>query len=135
MYDAASLRQQLEQAWADFILQQTKSRRERANIYKTKKIMNQAHGVAAYYTMDFPVEHTAFSYVPSPIAEANPFDWMTEMPQLMGVWGAVAEAMGEVEHVEETVVPEVEVMEEEDFFAQHFTSSLSDAMSSLRKGI
>lgn len=134
MYDAASLRQQLEQVWANFILQQTKTRRERANIYKTKKIMNRAHGVSAYYTMEFPVEYLAFSHVPSEVVDAKPFEWMLEKPELLGVWGATAEVMGEVEPEKEEVQPEVEVMEEEDFFAQHFTSSLSDTMSSLRNG-
>ena len=134
MYDAASLRQQLEQVWANFILEQTKTRRERANIYKTKKIMNRAHGVSAYYTMEFPIENMAFSYAPNPVVEAQPFDWMLEMPQLVGVWGATAEGMGETEAPKEDVVPEAEVMDEEDFFAQHFTSSLSDTLSSIRKG-
>ncbi len=131
MYDAASLRKQLEQVWANFILEQGKTRRERANLYKTKKIMNQAHGVDAYFDIEFKAEYLALSFWAQPLEEATPFVWMQEAPDLMGVWGAVAESMGAGANIVEDVKPEEEVMDEEDFFAQHFTTSLKDSISGL----
>ena len=129
MYDAASLRRQLEQAWADFIIEQNKSRRERANVYKTKKIMNQAHGVEAYFEIEFDVRYQAFSFYHGQPEHAAPFDWMQEKPELMGLWGAHAETVGTVEIPVEEELPAAEVMDEADFFAQHFTQSLGDAIS------
>ena len=133
MYDANSLRQQLEQVWAGFIVEQTGTRLERANKYKTKKIMMRAHGQQAYYQIDFPPGFLALSHEPSVLADSQPFELLSAAPMMIGVLGALAEAMGLVEKTQEVQEAPAPQMEEDNFFAQHFTSSLSDAMSGIRK--
>lgn len=133
MYNTHDIRQQLEQAWANFIIAETGSRRERANKYKTKKIMLRAHAVEAYYQIEFPLSFLAFSHQATPLAESRPFELILEAPEMIGVLGAMAEVMGLVEKSQEDPVQEEEVMDEDMFFAQHFSSSLSDAMSGIRK--
>jgi hypothetical protein len=133
MYDANTLRFQIEQAWASFVLEETQTRQERANKYKTKKIIMRAHGNQAYYDIDFAVEHLALSYEMTRLADTRPFELLHANPLMIGVLGAMAEVMGMVKQIEQEAEPEPEVMAEDMFFAQHFTSSLSDAMSGIRK--
>ena len=128
MYDSASIRRQLEEAWANYILSETETRRERANRYKTKKIMMQAHGAKAYYDIDFPLSYLALAHHPVSLAEIQPLDYILEMPSMIGLWGAFAEVVGMVKKEVEEEVPDEEQMDEDMFFAQHFTSSLSDAL-------
>lgn len=133
MYDANTLRRQIEEAWSNFIVQETESRRERATKYKTKKIMMQAHGVEAYYEIEFPLQYLALSHRLTPLTEIRPLEDLLESPLMIGVLGAIAELIGQVEQVQEEEEPEEAQMDEEMFFAQHFTSSLSDAVSGLNK--
>lgn len=133
MYDANTLRRQIEESWANFIVHQTESRKERASRYKTKKIMIQAHGIEAYYEIDFPIEFISLSHSLTPLLEISPLDLILTSPMMIGGLGAVAQILGEVDKVEEEEVPEEEVMDEDMFFSQHFTSSLSDAVSGINK--
>lgn len=133
MYDSDSLRRQLEEVWAKFIVEQTGTRLERANKYKTKKIMMRAHGVQAYYDIEFPPHFLALSHQASALADTKPFELLSLAPAMIGVLGALAEAMGLVEQTHEAPAQAPPVMEEDHFFAQHFSSSLSDTMSGIRK--
>ncbi len=133
MYDSNSLRLQLEEAWAGFIVQQTGTRLERANKYKTKKIMMRAHGVQAYYDIEFQPQFLALSHELAALADAKPFELLHQAPTMIGVLGGLAEAMGLVEKTQEEPVTNADPMQEDLFFAQHFSSSLSDAMSGIRK--
>lgn len=128
MYDSASIRRQLEEAWANYIIGETDTRRERANRYKTKKIIMQAHGARAYYDIEFPLEYLAMSHYPVLLSDINPLDNILDMPGMIGLWGAMAEVAGIVKGEVKEEVPEEEVMDEDMFFAQHFTSSLSEAL-------
>ena len=132
MYDANALRRQLEEAWADFILGENTSRQERANKYKTKKIMLRAHGVAAYYEFEFEDMELALSHRDTPLVEFKPFELMLSHPGLLGLLGGAAEVMGLVAPSQDVPEPQVEAMEEELFFAQHFTASMSDTLSGIR---
>jgi hypothetical protein len=133
MYDANTLRQQIETAWANFIVGESLSRQERANRYKTKKIIMQAHGHQAYFQIEFALEHQALSYELGRLADTRPFELIASAPLMIGVLGAMAEVMGQVQKIEEEPEPEAEPMAEDLFFAQHFSSSLSDAVSGIRK--
>ncbi|PKL76004.1 MAG: hypothetical protein CVV27_12515, partial [Candidatus Melainabacteria bacterium HGW-Melainabacteria-1] len=128
-----ALRQQLEEAWAGFIIQETGTRLERANKYKTKKIMMRAHGVKAYYDIEFQPGFLALSHELTCLSEARPFELLPDAPMMIGVLGAFAEAMGLVEKSHDAPAAPPPVMEEDLFFAQHFTTSLSDAVSGIRK--
>lgn len=128
MYDSKTLRKQILQAWSEFILSQIIEPRERANRYKTKKIMLRAHGVKSYFDFDFPIEYMALSYWVTPLEDSDPLGLIPVDPNMMGILGAQAEVVGQVEAPVEEEVPEEEVMDEEMFFAQHFTQSLSDAV-------
>lgn len=132
MYDTDALRRQLEEAWADFILGENTSRQERANKYKTKKIMLRAHGIAAYYHFEFEDRALSLSHRDTPLAEFKPFELMLVSPGLVGLLGGVAEVMGLVAPSQEVPEPETEAMEEDMFFAQHFTASMSDTLSGIR---
>jgi hypothetical protein len=133
MYDSNALRQQLEEVWAKFIVEQTGSRLERANKYKTKKIMMRAHGVQAYYDIEFQPGFLALSHELGTLAETKPFELLHADPTMIGMLGGIAEAMGLVEKTHEEPAAPAPVMEEDLFFAQHFTSSMSDALSGIRK--
>jgi len=133
MYDANTIRKQLEALWASFIIEQTGSRRERATKYKTKKILMQAHGVRAYYEIDYPLAFLALSHQATDLKDLAPFALITQQPTLIGSLGAVAEVMGLIAPSQEAPVVEEEVMDEEMFFAQHFGSSMSDALHGIRK--
>ena len=133
MYDSNSLRQQLEEVWAKFIVEQSGTRLERANKYKTKKIMMRAHGVQAYYEIEFQPCFMALSYELGELADTRPFELLYEAPTMIGILGGLAEAMGLVEKTHEEPATPAPVMEEDLFFAQHFTSSMSDAISGIRK--
>lgn len=134
MYDANSIRRQLEEAWAGFIVDQADTRLERANKYKTKKIMMQAHGMQAYYQIEFQPHLLALSHQLSLLSEGRPFEMLADSPTMIGVLGAMAETMGLTEKTQQE--PEsapAPAMEEDMFFAQHFTSSMSDAIDGIRK--
>lgn len=134
MYDANSIRRQLEEVWANFIMEQNGTRRERANKYKTKKIMMRAQGMQAYYEIEFEQHYLALSHTIAELSDAKPFEMLVHTPHMIGVLGSMAEALGLVEktHQEpETVAPPP--MQEDMFFAQHFTASLSDTMNGIRK--
>lgn len=133
MYDTNTLRKQLEELWANFIVEQTGSRRERATKYKTKKIMMQAHGVRAYYQIDYPLAFLALSHHATDLKDLAPFALIIQTPTLIGSLGAVAEVIGLVEQSQAAPVIEEEVMDEDMFFAQHFGSSMSDALNGIRK--
>lgn len=133
MYDANTLRMQIETVWADFIVGETLSRQERANRYKTKKIIMQAHGHQAYFEIEFALAHQALSYELTRLADSRPFELIAAAPTMIGVLGAMAEVLGEVQKIAAEPEPEHEPMAEDLFFAQHFSSSLSDAMSGIRK--
>lgn len=133
MYDTNSLRQQLEEVWANYIVDQSGTRLERANKYKTKKIMMRAHGVQAYYEIEFQSHFLALSYEIPNLADSHPFELLVDAPMMIGVLGALAEAMGLVEKTHQEPVHVAPVMEEDMFFAQHFNSSMSDALSGIRK--
>lgn len=133
MYDSDSIRRQLEEVWAKFIIEQTGTRLERANKYKTKKIMMRAHGVQAYYDIEFQPHFLALSHQMTNLADAKPFELLHQAPTMIGVLGALAEAMGLVEKTHAEPVQTAPAMEEDMFFAQHFSSSMSDALSGIRK--
>lgn len=133
MYDANTIRRQIEESWAHFIEQQTESRKERASRYKTKKIMIQAHGIAAYYDIDFPLQFLALSHNLTPLIEISPLEKIAAFPMMIGGLVAVAQILGDVAQVQEEELPEAVQMDEEMFFSQHFTASLSDAVSGINK--
>lgn len=132
MYDTDALRRQLEEAWASFILGENTSRQERANKYKTKKIMLRAHGVAAYYAFEFDDQEMALSHRDTPLGEFKPFESMLRYPGLIGLLGGAAEVMGLVAPSQDAPEPQAAEMEEDMFFAQHFTASMSDTLSGIR---
>ncbi len=133
MYDANTIRKQLEELWASFIVEQTGSRRERATKYKTKKIIMQAHGVRAYYQIDYPLAFLALSHDATDLKDLAPFALIMQAPTLIGSLGAAAEVLGLIEASQAAPVIEEEIMDEEMFFAQHFGSSMSDTLSGIRK--
>jgi hypothetical protein len=131
MYDAESIRYQIEEVWADFTLAQTPDRQERANAYQTKKIMLKAHGVQSYFQIEFEPLMLALSHEIEKLTDARPLEQLLRAPLMIGVLGGLAESLGHVSLPSEEA-PQVEAQMAEDmFFAQHFTASLSDALSGL----
>ncbi|PIQ25596.1 hypothetical protein COW36_21380 [bacterium (Candidatus Blackallbacteria) CG17_big_fil_post_rev_8_21_14_2_50_48_46] len=131
MYDTDSIRQQIEEVWANAILEQTVNRQERANAYQVKKIMLKAHGVQSYFQIEFDPDLLAFSHEIEKLSEANPLGQILIAPLMIGILGHLAEALGQASPPTETEAKVEAPMDEDMFFAQHFTSSLSEALGSL----
>ena len=131
MYDTNSIRQQIEELWSNFMLEQVLDRQERANAYQTKKIMLKAHGVQSYFQIEFEPLMLALSHEIEKLTEARPLEQVLSAPLMIGLLGGLAETLGHVS-LEAEAAPEAEAQMGEDmFFAQHFTASLSDALSGL----
>ena len=132
MYDTESIRYQIEEAWANQVVTQLLSRQERSNAYKIKKIMLQAHGSQSYFPIEFEPHLLALSHEIEKISTASrPLEQILIAPMMIGVLGAMAEVLGLVAAPTEEALEEERQMDEDMFFTQHFTSSLSDALGGL----
>lgn len=132
MYDSDSIRQQLEEAWAASVIEQQPSRQERAHAYQTKKIMLKAHGVQAYFQVEFPPHFLALSHEIEKLSDSHPLEQMLKAPLMIGLLGGLAEILGQVSILDSEGPAEEPAMNEEMFFTQHFTTSLSDVIGGLQ---
>jgi hypothetical protein len=132
MYDSESIRHQIAEAWAGHIVSQLASRQERANAYKVKKIMLQAHAAQSYFHIEFEPHLLALSHEISKISEERLLEQILLNPVMIGILGGQAEILGLVSAPSEDEEIKEELMDEDMFFTQHFTSSLSEALGSIQ---
>lgn len=133
MYDSDSIRKQLEEVWAASVLEQQLSRQERANAYQTKKIMLKAHGMQSYFEIEFAPRLLALSHEIEKLSDSHPLEQMLKAPVMIGLLGGLAEILGQVTLLGDEKADVEAHMDEEMFFTQHFTSSLSDALGGLQQ--
>lgn len=132
MYDTESIRYQIEEAWANHVVTHLLTRQERANAYKIKKIMLQAHAAQSYFQIEFEPHLLALSHeIEKLSANSRPLEEMSIAPMMIGLLGGFAEVLGVVSAPTEEAVAEEKQMDEDMFFTQHFTASLSDALGGL----
>ncbi|MGE3728730.1 MAG: hypothetical protein AB7I41_24480 [Candidatus Sericytochromatia bacterium] len=132
MYDTESIRYQIEEAWANHVVAHLLSQQERANAYKIKKIMLQAHASQSYFEIEFEPHLLALSHeIEKLSSNSRPLEQIGVAPIMIGLLGGMAEILGLVSVPTDEEIAEEKQMDEDMFFTQHFTSSLSDALGGL----